>query len=322
MKAIAPTIPQLFLTRVALTPDRVAYWSPLDPGWNAHPWRQVAERVRAIAGGLRALGLAPEQRCALLSGTRLEWMVADLGVLCAGGATTTIYPSNTAEETAFIISDSGSAFVFAENATQLRKLTERRAELPHVKKVILFEGGAGDDGWSMSLDALEALGRETDARDPQVFEATARAVRPDALATLIYTSGTTGRPKGVELTHDCWVYEAEGVDGLGILREEDVQYFWLPLAHSFGKMFQTVQMRIGFPTALDGRMEKLLENLSSVRPTFVAAVPRVFEKVRNGVMGAATKSGGVRSAIFERAMDVGHRVAALRRENRRVPPLL
>ena len=123
-------------------------------------------------------------------------------------------------------------------------------------------------------------------------------MRTDALATLIYTSGTTGRPKGVELTHDCWVYEAEGIDELRLLNEDDRQYFWLPLAHSFGKVLEAAQLRIGFSTAVDGRVEKIVENLGQVKPTFVAAVPRIFEKIYNKVVTGAKEAGGAKWAIF------------------------
>ena len=269
----ARTIPELLLSRVASTPAASAFLHPDGDSWSTVSWQQLGERVRAVACGLRALGLRMEQRCALLSGTRLEWIVADIGTLCAGGATTTIYPSNTAEDCVYIINDSGAVVVFAENEDQVRKLAPRRSELRTVKKVIVFDGAGSTDGWVMTLQELTELGRTSDASEPASFEAIARAVRPGDLATLIYTSGTTGKPKGVELTHDCWVYEAEAIDALGLLTADDLQYLWLPLAHSFGKVLEVAQLRIGFLTAIDGRVERLVENLAAVRPTFVAAVP-------------------------------------------------
>jgi long-chain acyl-CoA synthetase len=308
----AGTIPELLLQRVAATPATSAFLHPRGDAWSTVSWQQLGERVRAVACGLRALGLRMEERCALLSGTRLEWIVADLGTLCAGGATTTIYPSNTAEDCVYIVNDSEAVFVFAENEEQVRKLSPRRNELPTVKKVIVFDGTPSADGWVMSLEQLTELGRKSDAREPAAFEAVARSVRPGDLATLIYTSGTTGRPKGVELTHDCWVYEAEAIDALGILTVDDLQYLWLPLAHSFGKVLEVAQLRIGFLTAIDGRVERLVDNLARIRPTFIAAVPRIFEKIYNRVIGGARDAGGATYAIFKWALRVGAEVSRLR----------
>jgi long-chain acyl-CoA synthetase len=302
------SVPELLLERIAATPDRPAYQQPEGDSWRTLTWREVGERVRAIASGLTALGLAAEERCAILSGTRVEWVLADLAILCAGGATTTVYPSSTAEECAFILRDSASAFVFAENDEQVGKLVARRAELPAVRRVIVIDGAAGHDGWVITLSDLMARGRE---HDPAEFERVARGVRPEALATLMYTSGTTGRPKGVELTHDNWVYEGEAIDALGLLAPEDRQFLWLPLAHSFGKVLEVAQLRIGFSTAIDGRLDRLVENLAAVRPSFVAAVPRVFEKVHNKVVTGVTEAGGLKSAIFSWAMGVGAACSAL-----------
>ncbi|RPH71113.1 MAG: long-chain fatty acid--CoA ligase [Myxococcaceae bacterium] len=308
----ARTIPELLLERVAATPAATAFLEPQGEGWSPVSWQQLGDRVRAAASGVRALGLRPGDRCALLSGTRLEWIVADLATLCSGGATTTIYPSSTAEDSAFIIDDSAAVLVFAENGEQVRKLASRRDALGTVKRVIVFDGAPSADGWVITLDQLMQLGREHDARDPAAHERTARSVRPSDLATLIYTSGTTGRMKGVELIHDGWIYEAEAIDTLGLLTPEDVQYLWLPLAHIFGKVLEVAQLRIGFVTAIDGRVERLVDNLPRVQPTFIAAVPRIFEKIYNRVILAAKEAGGITYAIFKWAFGVGAEVSRLR----------
>jgi long-chain acyl-CoA synthetase len=316
------SVAELFLHRIAATPDREAFLVPSGSAWNRLSWRDVGDRVRAIACGLRALGLEDEQRCAILSTTRIEWLLIDLGVLCGGGATTTIYPSNTPDECAFIIQDSESNFAFAENDAQVAKLSAKRAELPSVRHVITIDGKPSDDGWVLRLDALEERGRAWDSEHPGRFEEIARAVAPTSLATLVYTSGTTGQPKGVELTHDCWVYEAEGIDALGLLHADDVQYLWLPMSHVFGKVLEAAQLQIGFSTAVDGRIDKLVENLGAVRPTFSAAVPRIFEKVHNKIVTGAREGGAVKLAIFRWALAVGRRVSALAQQGQSPGPLL
>ncbi len=317
------SVPALFLERTGKTPEAEAFRHPADAGWRSLTWRQTEGRVRAIASGLSALGLRPEERCAILASTRLEWLLADFGILCAGGATTTIYPSSTAEECAYILSDSGSAYCFAEGDDQVAKLAERRPGLPALRKVIVIGGRATPDGWVLTLEELERLGREHDAAHPGRFEETAEAVKGDDLATLVYTSGTTGRPKGVELTHACWVTQSAAVEATGILdHPERLQFFWLPLSHVFGKMIGTAQLRIGFPTAVDGRIEKIVENLGVVRPTFVCAVPRIFEKVHAKVQQGARDGGVVKHAIFRWALGVGKEVDRLRRQGQAPGPLL
>ncbi|MCI0573196.1 MAG: long-chain fatty acid--CoA ligase [Myxococcaceae bacterium] len=308
----AYSVPALLLWRVNATPDAPAYRVPLNPGWKTVTYRELLERVRAISAGLRALGLRNEQRCAILSSTRFDWILADYGTLCAGGATTTIYPSSTADECAYILKDSATAFVFAEDDTQVAKLVERRSELKGVKAVITFDGKAGAGGWVMTLAELEAKGRAHLQAHAGELEAVIQSVRKDSLATLIYTSGTTGRPKGVELTQDNWLCVGEGIEALGVLGVGDVQYLWLPLAHSFGKVLQLAQLRIGFVTAVDGRQDKLVEHLGQVQPTFVAAVPRIFEKVYNRVVASAKEGGALKHRLFSWALGVGREVSALR----------
>ncbi len=306
------SVPQMFLQRVAKTPDREAYLYPDGAGWTPLTWRQVGDKVKAIACGLRALGLANEERGAILSSTRLDWILADLGILAAGGATTTIYPSSTTPDCLFILKDSDSRVLFAENREQADRISARRADAPGLVAIVTFEGEGTDDGFVLSLPALMERGRDWDSAHPGRYEEIVEAVPTDALATLIYTSGTTGLPKGVELTHDCWLYEAEGIDALKLLNEDDRQYLWLPLAHSFGKVLEAAQLRIGFATAVDGRVEKIVENLGQVKPTFVAAVPRIFEKIYNKIVTGAKEAGGAKWAIFSWAFDVGREVSRLR----------
>ncbi len=320
MADIAPrNVPELFLERVGKTPDAEAFRHPTaEGGWRSLTWSETEARVRAVASGLRALGLTFEQVGAILSSTRLEWILADYGILFAGGATSTIYPSSTAEECAFILSDSGAVVAFAEDDEQIAKIASRRAELPALRHVVTFDGRPSADGWVITFARLEEQGRAWDRAHPGAFEETASQMRPEALSTLIYTSGTTGRPKGVELPHSAWLSQSKSIQDSGILNHPDpVQFFWLPLAHSFGKMIGTAQLRVGLPTAVDGRVERIVENLAAVRPTFVCAVPRIFEKVHNRIVGNAREGGAAKKAIFDWALDVGLRHARLVRAGKR-----
>ncbi len=318
------SVAELFVHRITKTPNRDAFEFPnaADTGWERITWKQTGERVRAIAMGLNAMGVEPEQRCALLATTRVDWIIADLGILCAGAATTTVYPSSTADESAYILSDSDSVIAFAEDDAQVEKLLSKRDELPTLRQIITFDGTPGHDGFVISLSELERQGREHDAANEGRFDAIVSAIKKDHLATLIYTSGTTGRPKGVELIHDCWVYEGEAIEGIGILGLEDHQYLWLPLAHSFGKVLEAAQLQIGFLTTVDGRIPKLVDNLATVRPTFMAAAPRIFEKVYNKVITGAESAGGLKIKILRWAIGLGNRVSKLRQAGKEPAGLL
>ncbi len=320
----ARSLADLFLRRVALAPEDTAFAYPEGDGFRALSWRQTAQRAFAIAAGLRALGVAPGSCCAILSNTRLEWVLADLGITCAGAVTATVYPASTPDECAYILADSGCVAVFVEDRIQLAKLANVRARVPQLRAVVLIEGarepGDGDD--LLPLAELEARGAAQERAQPGEIERTARALGPRDLATRIYTSGTTGTPKGVELEHECWLGVADGIDSLCILRARDHQYLWLPLSHAFGKLLVAAQFRIGFSSSVDGRIPKLMENLERVRPTFMAAPPRIFEKLHGRVVLGAQQGGRLRAALFGWAMAVGRRVSVRRQAQRGLGPLL
>ncbi|GHD18152.1 AMP-dependent synthetase [Streptomyces violarus] len=321
-----PSVAGLFLERVAATPDAEAYRYPVPSSsgqgpeeWKSLSWAQAAERVYAIAAGLIELGVRSEQRVALASSTRIEWILADLGIMCAGAATTTVYPQTNAEESAYILSDSESRVLIAENVDQLAKAKEKRAELPELTHVVVVDpaGLANEESadWILTLDELEKRGAARLEKDPDLVKERVGAITKDQLATLIYTSGTTGRPKGVRLPHDNWSYMAKATAATGLISSEDVQYLWLPLAHVFGKVLTSGQIEVGHVTAVDGRVDKIIENLPIVQPTYMAAVPRIFEKVYNGVAAKARAGGGAKYKIFQWAAEVAREYAKVSQDN-------
>ncbi|MGW4471856.1 AMP-dependent synthetase/ligase [Nonomuraea sp. NPDC004354] len=304
------SIPALLRDRIKATPDAEAYRHPAGTGWESLTWAQVGERVRPLALGLAELGARADARVSILCSTRLEWILADLAVLSTGAATTTIYPSNTADECAYVINDSGSTLVIAENDDQVAKLASVRADLPGVRHVVVIDGAASDDGWVVPLDRVGADGD---------YDAMIDEIGQDDLATLIYTSGTTGRPKGVELTHDNWLYAAEAVRKIDLIGPDDLHYLWLPLSHSFGKLLEVVMIDIGVPTAIDGRLDRIADNLGELRPTFMAAAPRIFEKIHNTVVATVRREGGVKLRIFNWAKRTGVRVSRARQRGATLP---
>jgi long-chain acyl-CoA synthetase len=317
----ARSVAHLFVDRVTRTPQAEAFRFPRGLAWESVSWVQVDARARQIAAGLVALGIESEQRVAIASSTRYEWVVADMAVMLAGAATTAIYATTSETDVAFIVNDSQSRIVFAENDAQIAKLRAHRFSLPEVVKVVTFDGTADGD-WVISLADLEQLGAQRLAQMPSVVDERVDAIEPQHLATLIYTSGTTGRPKGVRLSHDCWTYEAAAVDAIGLLSPDDLQYLWLPLAHVLGKVLLTLPLQIGFPTVLDGRVDKIVDNLAVVAPTFMGAAPRIFEKAYARITTTMSAEGGVKARLFQWAIGVGSRVAVLRAEGRSASVLL
>ncbi|MBB1242238.1 long-chain fatty acid--CoA ligase [Streptomyces durbertensis] len=307
------SVAHLFFSRIRSTPSHVAYRYPAPAGagdasssgteqWQSLTWEQTGERVRLIAAGLLSLGVRPEERVAISSATRVEWILADLGVMCAGAAATAVYPSTNAEETAYILADSGSRAIFVENVEQLAKVAAHADRLPGLDHAILFDSPADTPPAAglevLSLAELEERGAAYLAERPDAVEAAVAAIEREHLATLIYTSGTTGRPKGVRLVHDCWSYQGVAQEVSGLLRPDDVQFLWLPLSHVFGKALISGQIRTGHVMAVDGRVDRIITNLPAVRPTVMASAPRIFEKVYNGIASKARAEGGAKYKIF------------------------
>ena len=277
--------------------------------WVSLSWTQTKNKAHQLAAGLLSLGLEREERVAIACSTRIEWILADLAVMCAGGATTTVYPTTTGDDVAFILADSESKIVFAEDDAQVAKVIDHLDSLPSLVTVVQIDGKVSHEkviGWA----DLEQLGADYLATNSTAVDDVIAGIEPEHLATIIYTSGTTGRPKGVRLVQDSWTYESVAVEAYDIINPDDVHYLWLPLSHVFGKVLITIQLRIGFTTAVDGRIDKIVENLGEVHPTFMAGAPRIFEKVRARVM--TTASHGLKAKIFAWAFKVGRQVAPLR----------
>jgi long-chain acyl-CoA synthetase len=322
-----------FHERVAADPDGQAYLYPHPGGhddphadahsrdhehWHTVTWREVGERVSKIAAGLVSLGITLEQRVGIAAATRYEWILADLGVMCAGAATTTVYPSSKDDDVAWILGDSECRVVFAEDDEQIAKIEKHAAELPALTTIITFDGAA-DGKRVLSLDHLETLGEEYLATREHLIAEIAASIKPDQLATLVYTSGTTGRSKGVRLLHRSWVYEGAAIQAQDILSANDLQFLWLPMSHVFGKVLLSTQLAIGFPTAIDGRVDRIIDNLAMIRPTFMGAAPRIFEKAYARIVTMVESEGGLKKALFDRAFSVGKRYDALVEAGASVP---
>lgn len=308
----------MFFDRVAVSADKEAFRQLRDGRWVSITWQETADRVRELAAALLASGIEPEQRVAIMAGTRYEWILADLAVMCAGAATTTVYPSTHAADATYIVADSESQIVFAEDASQVAKLADNRGDLPDVRLVVVVDG-EGDGDWVITFDEFARRGAAHLQEHPTSVTDAAATVTSESLATLIYTSGTTGRPKGVRLAHRSWTSAAEFIRNEELLGEDDLHVLWLPLAHSFGKVLLASQLACGFVSAVDGRVDKIVENMGVVKPTFMAAVPRIFEKAHARIVMTSQEGGGIKARLFEQAFRVGLDVSRRRRDGKPVP---
>jgi len=319
--ATTSNVASMFLDRVQTSANKEAFRYLVAGEWVSATWRQTADRVDELAAGLLALGIEPEQRVGVASSTRYEWILADLAIMCSGAATTTVYSSTNARDTAYILNDSECRIVFAEDSGQLAKLIDHRPELPNLTRVVLFDG-PGDGDWVITLTDLAELGRRYLLEHPSGLRTRTEAITPSQLATLIYTSGTTGRPKGVRLPHSSWVYEGNSVARLHFLGEDDLQLMWLPMAHAFGKVLIAAQFACGFATAIDGRVDKIVDNLAVLKPTFMGAAPRIFEKAHARIVTTAHADSGLRARLFAAAFSAGLDANRRRRTGQPVPLLM
>ncbi len=299
---------QMLRQRVEKTPDKPAFMYPDGAAgvntWTTLTWRETNDNVDRLAAGLLARGLGHEDRVAICSTTRVEWIFMDLAIAVAAGATTTVYPNTGAEEVDYILADSGSKVLIAEDAVQLAKVIDDPQLTEQIHTIVVIDtSGVTLDDRIISYQKLMELGDAYLAEHPDALEKSIASTNRDTLSTLIYTSGTTGRPKGVRLNHISWVYEGVATRYLDLIEEDALQYLWLPLSHVFGKALIACQLSYGFASAVDGRIDHIVQGLGEVHPTFMCGAPRIFEKVRGAVL---TGNKGLKAKIARWAFSVGY----------------
>lgn len=274
-----------------------------DGAWQTLGYGEVYARVRALSLALTDLGLQPGDRLALLSRNRPEWMITDHACLTARCAAVAIYPTLPAAQAAYILRDSGATAVVVEDAEQLAKVREVRDTLPALRHVISMDPAlAAPDvlTWTALVAGAEPGAEARDA----AWRATALAARPDDLATLIYTSGTTGDPKGVMLTHGNFTSNAlSGLQVLEVTPDDDYLSF-LPLSHVFERMLHFTIFHAGARITYARSMETVADDMGARRPTILASVPRLYEKIHARVVEGASASP-LRRAIFGWAVQQG-----------------
>jgi long-chain acyl-CoA synthetase len=276
------------------TPARVLLSRRVDGVWGDVTAGEFLADVRAVAKGLVASGVQVGDRVGLMSRTRFEWTLVDYAVWFAGGVTVPIYETSSAEQVEWILSDSGSVAVVLESEQHAAVQAEVAERLPADLRVVVLDRG--------DLDGIRAAGESVSDEE---LEARRTSVCATDLATIIYTSGTTGRPKGCSLSHLSFAFEAENVVASvpEIFTDPDCStLLFLPLAHVFGRIIQIACLSAGVRLGHSPDVTNLLPDLAEFRPTFLLAVPRVFEKIFNGSRQNAIEGG--KGPIFVRAASV------------------
>jgi long-chain acyl-CoA synthetase len=298
------TAPELWRDAVRDAPSTPAYLEEREDGWHPVSWEEADERITDLARGLLAHSVRPGDHVAVLSRTRLEWILLDWAVMSIGAVVVGLYPTSSAKECAYILDHSETVLAFAEDEEQTHKLVSVRGSLPALREIVPFD----------RLGELEAEGRLARHLEPEPVE-------EDDVATLIYTSGTTGPPKGCMLTHRNLVTAALCVRE-GMQRPGDVVLLFLPLAHSYGRLAHQAATHRGATIATVADVARVPDALAAVRPTVLPAVPRVYEKIHANALGEIERLGGLRRRIGLWALDVGARAGRRRLEGTAVPRLL
>jgi long-chain acyl-CoA synthetase len=315
------TIPSMYHAQVARFAHRVfAYHKDAMSGrWLATTWSEAYDTVKAISNALMSFGIQRGDRVGIVSETRPEWSAADLGIVCAGAITVGVYPTSTAEQSAYVLEHSGAGTVFVEDRRQLAKLLEVRDLMPSVHRFIVFDGVQGLPDGVLSAAELEDRGAAYAAANPEAFTARWQSIRPEDLAMLVYTSGTTGHPKGVMLSHKNIVATVDAANLAIPMRDDDLGIIFLPLAHSFQRTANYAAMEAGGTGVFAERLDKIVDHMREFRPTLQAAVPRVYEKIHQRILATVADLPPRRRAVFMWAVDVGKRARALEREGKPVP---
>ena len=291
--ATAGNLTNLIAERAWFEPERITMSRPLGDGWQSVTAREVDEEVRATAKGLIAAGIQIGDRVAIMARTRYEWTILDFAIWYAGAVVVPIYDTSSAEQIDWILNDSATVGIIVETPA-LRELVQT-VQPAHTKHV-----------WTMTEDVLAVLRNAGAQVSDDEIERRRAALGPDTLATLIYTSGTTGKPKGVSLTHGNFLAECgnvvQGASDL-FLKPGGSTLLFLPVAHVFGRMVQIGAINSGLHLAhCSDPVGRLPFDLASFKPTFVLAVPRIFEKIYNGAEARAEAAG--KGKIFRKAAEV------------------
>ena len=288
--------------------------------WETLTYQNVADQVKQVSLGLRALGVERGDRVALLSENRPEWAIVDLATQAAGGVTVPIYPTLPASQVAHILADSGAKALVVSDAKQAAKALSLRESAPYLSVIVTLDNDGAKDGVLSLASVIEAGASASD----ESYEARRDSVQPDDLMSLVYTSGTTGSPKGAMLTHGNMAAALDGANAQfpAFTPPHDVFLSFLPLSHVFERVTYNLALTQGAQTIYNDSIFKLLDNMAELHPTIMQCVPRVFESIQERVFDGIAKLPERRRNLTNRALEIGSIYALRRNAGKSVSPLL
>ncbi len=320
------TISALFRYRCQHYGDRVAHREKDMGIWKAYSWSEYYDNARWIGAGLVAMGFTRGDVVAILSEDNREWLYCDMGITLVGGISAGVYTTDSAQQLAYLVNDSGAPFLFIENDEQLDKYLESREDMPGLVRAIVFDrDGLRDfnDEKVIFLDELIESGREFLQKHAGFIDAEIDKAEPNDTALLIYTSGTTGPPKGAMISHRNMMYQmAYTIPALEV-KETDEQLCFLPLCHIYERLLSVyVQLAAGITVNFTESVETVFDNMQEVSPHTFAAVPRFWEKVYSQVQIRRGEATPVGRWAFDRAVATGMKMVEKKEAGERISPLL
>ena len=307
------TIPEVFWNAVAARGPKVWLRQKELGIWHSWTWDEAATAVREIGAGLLSLGFERGECAAILSNTLVRWVLTDLAILSCAGVCNGIYPTDAPSQVHYLCEDSGTVVLFVEDEEQLDKALEVRAQLPRLRKIVVFDMKGLrdlDDPGVTSLDKLREAGRAWLQQHPQALEERIRACRPEELAILVYTSGTTGKPKGAMQSHAGLVYSVRQANIRLPSLEIDERMCFLPLCHIAERIIgEYSSVYTGCVLNFVENPDTIPENVREISPTFLFAVPRVWEKFYSGVVITIKEASRLQQLVYAWAIGIGSQVA-------------
>ena len=303
------TIPDMFAYSCEKYGDLVRFGEKKDGEWKTYTFLEIRDIVEKIALGLNALGLKYGERFAIQSENCKEWTIMDLACAHLGIISVAVYPTLPANQTQYILENSGAIGAFVSDKVQLEKIKEIKAKLPEFKNIVCLEEGQDDENWIMSYSTLIKKGEEIKANGKQSLESFGKKIKKDDLWTLIYTSGTTGNPKGVMLSQFNISSNAQSaMERIKI--PSDVRFLsFLPLSHSFERIVSHGSYFCGAGVYFAESLDKIADNLKEVKPHYMFSVPRIFEKVYAKIHNGISIASPLKKKIFAWAKKVGEETA-------------
>ena len=294
------TIARLWRDAVAQEHAGAAYLVQHGDHWHEVSWAEAAERVENLANGLLARGVRKGEAFATLARTTLDWALFDFALAQVGAVGAPVYASNSPKDVAYVLDHSESVGVLCEDAAQVAKVEEVRSSLPGLRHVLTFD----------DLPSLEAEGAAFKVEHPAALDDAVAAIGEDDLFTFIYTSGTTGPPKGCMISHRNYYAMASVIDHLpAYVRRGDLMLLYLPLAHNFGRLMHLTGPYVGYTIAFLPDPLQTAEALTTVRPTVLPSVPRVYEKIHTAIVGALDETTGAKRHLADWSLAVGREVS-------------